>query len=110
MVNPVGLSADFKLDESPKEAFIPMESPKSVYEKLKQFRVPFIDRAEDSAKYTIPALMPPTERTSLTSHDELYQPYQSLGSRGVNALAANLLMTLLPVSYTHLTLPTNREV
>lgn len=71
-------------------------SPKTVYEKLAQYRVPFIDRAEEAAKYTIPALMPPIHSKGMSGHDNLYQPYQSLGSRGVNALSANLLMTLLP--------------
>ena len=71
-------------------------TPKSIYEKLSQFRVPFIQRAEEAAKYTIPALMPPVHSKGMSGYDELYQPYQSLGSRGVNSLAANLLMTLLP--------------
>lgn len=71
-------------------------SPKAVYEKLTQYRVPFVDRAEESAKFTIPALMPPVHSRGMSGHDNLAQPYQSLGSRGVNSLAANLLMTLLP--------------
>ena len=71
-------------------------TPKSIYEKLSQFRVPFIQRAEEAAKYTIPALMPPVHSKGMSGYDQLYQPYQSLGSRGVNSLAANLLMTLLP--------------
>jgi len=74
----------------------PVMLPKMVYEKLSQYRVPFISRAEESAKYTIPALMPPMQSKGISGHDNLYQPYQSLGSRGVNSLAANLLMTLLP--------------
>ena len=75
-----------------------MKSPKAIYDKLTQFRTPFISRAEESAKFTIPALMPPVSSKGMSSGDNLYQPYQSLGSRGVNALAANLLMTLLPPS------------
>tara|TARA_R100001594_G_scaffold141602_1_gene187754 strand:- start:521 stop:2068 length:1548 start_codon:yes stop_codon:yes gene_type:complete len=75
-----------------------ISSPKMIYEKLTQYRQPFVDRAEEAAKFTIPALMPPIHSQGLNGHDELYQPYQSLGARGVNALAANLLMTLLPPS------------
>lgn len=60
-------------------------------------RQPYIDRAEDSAKFTIPALMPPSYANGIQRHhDKLYQPYQSLGARGVNSLSANLLMSLLP--------------
>jgi hypothetical protein len=70
--------------------------PKAMYEKLSQFRIPFVQRAEESAKFTIPALMPPVSTQSMHGFANLYQPYQSLGSRGVNTMAANLLMSLLP--------------
>lgn len=71
-------------------------SPKAVYEKLTQYRSSFVNRAEDSAKLTIPALMPPAHTMNTGGYNELYQPYQSLGARGVNTMAANLLMSLLP--------------
>ena len=70
--------------------------PKAMYEKLTQFRIPLVQRAEEAAKYTIPALMPPVGTQSMHGFANLYQPYQSLGSRGVNTMAANLLMSLLP--------------
>tara|TARA_R110002012_G_scaffold23372_1_gene79372 strand:- start:366 stop:2009 length:1644 start_codon:yes stop_codon:yes gene_type:complete len=70
--------------------------PKALYDKLIQYRMPFVNRAEDSAKFTIPALMPPAHSNSMAGHNDLYQPYQSLGARGVNTMAANLLMSLLP--------------
>ncbi len=74
-----------------------MMPPKELYERMAIDRVPYIDRAEDSAKFTIPALMPPAYTSSTNKHQEkLYQPYQSLGARGVNSLSANLLMSLLP--------------
>jgi hypothetical protein len=44
---------------------------------------------------TIPSLIPPEGHTYST---ELYTPFQSLGARGVNALASKLLLTLLPPS------------
>ena len=53
-------------------------------------------RAEDAAKFTIPALMPPAHNKDYSGQQKLYQPYQSLGARGVNSLASNLLMSLLP--------------
>ena len=74
-----------------------MLGPKELYERLAITRVPYVDRAEESAKFTIPALMPPAYSSSSTqAHNKLYQPYQSLGARGVNSLASNLLMSLLP--------------
>ena len=73
-----------------------MLAPKELYERLAISRVPYLDRAEESAKFTIPALMPPSYNTGMRGQDKLYQPYQSLGARGVNALSANLLMSLLP--------------
>jgi len=74
-----------------------MMPPKELYERMAIDRSPYIDRAEDSAKFTIPALMPPAYTSADNKHHEkLYQPYQSLGARGVNSLAANLLMSLLP--------------
>ena len=72
------------------------QNPKELYERLSIDRVPYIERAEASAKFTIPALMPPAHTTSMRGSDKLYQPYQSLGARGVNSLASNLLMSLLP--------------
>ena len=71
-------------------------TPKAMYDKLVEFRTPFINRAEDAAKFTIPALMPPATTSTKHGYDDLYQPYQSLGARGVNTLAANLLLSLLP--------------
>lgn len=72
------------------------DNPKQLYEKLAIDRQPYTDRAEDSAKFTIPALMPPQTTSLNKSYAKLYQPYQSLGARGVNSLSANLLMSLLP--------------
>lgn len=56
-------------------------------------RDPYLRRARDSARLTIPALMPEEGSTSST---KFYSPYQSLGARGVNNLASKLLMALLP--------------
>lgn len=64
------------------------------YEQLATERDPFLQRARDAAKVTIPALMPPT--TDYSGSQKLYTPYQSVGSRGVNNLAAKLLLALLP--------------
>lgn len=71
------------------------EQDAALYSKLEQHRLDFLERARENAKFTIPALMPP-EGTSSAS--ELYKPFQSIGSHGVNTLTSKLLMTILPVN------------
>lgn len=63
------------------------------YMQLERLREPFLRRARDCAKVTLPYLIPPNGHKSTS---DLYTPYQSLGSRGVNNLAAKLLVTQLP--------------
>lgn len=63
------------------------------YESLKQEREAYLKRARDSAKLTLPGLIP---EEGNTSQAELYQPFQSVGSRGVNRLAAKLTLALFP--------------
>lgn len=70
-----------------------MVTAASRYSQLEPDRSQFITRAERHAKVTIPALFPPNG-TSKSS--DLYTPYQSVGSRGVNVLAAKFLMALFP--------------
>lgn len=63
------------------------------YAELTPIREPYLQRARACAMLTIPALMPPSGFSASTP---LPTPYQSLGARGVNHLAAKLLLTLLP--------------
>lgn len=63
------------------------------YETLTTERDPFLARARKAAELTIPALMPPA---GSNGSSDLPQPYQSLGARGVNNLAAKLLLALFP--------------
>ncbi len=63
------------------------------YDELVPVREPFLKRARDAAKLTIPSLLPPAGHTQLS---DLYQPWQSVGSRGVNNLASKILLALLP--------------
>lgn len=56
-------------------------------------RQPFLNRARDAAKLTIPSLMPPD---SHSGHDKLPTPFQGLGARGVNNLASKFNMALMP--------------
>lgn len=68
-------------------------SIQSIYQRLSTDRDPYLMRARESALYTIPSLFPPLGSNGT---NKLYSPYQSLGARGINTLAAKLLLTLLP--------------
>lgn len=68
-------------------------SLKGRYDKLSSERDPYLTRARDCAKVTIPTLFPPDGATGST---KLPTPYQSIGARGLNNLAAKLLLALLP--------------
>lgn len=63
------------------------------YSKLETTRNPYLRRARDAAKLTIPMLMPPSGNSGAT---KFVTPYQSLGARGVNNLGSKLLLTLIP--------------
>ena len=69
------------------------ESAKVVYDRLKNDREPYVTRAVDCAKVTIPALFPKDSDSGTTKYET---PYQSTGARGVNNLAAKLSLALLP--------------
>src|SRR6056300_935037 len=69
------------------------QSAKERYETLKQHREHFLDRAQECSELTIPSLVPPDGFHSST---DLYNPFQSVGARGVNNLASKLLLLLLP--------------
>jgi len=69
------------------------DTAKERYEKLKQDREHFLDRAQECSELTIPSLLPPD---GFHSSSDLYNPFQSVGARGVNNLASKLLLLLLP--------------
>ena len=66
---------------------------RKLYEKLSAKRDNFLDRAEECAELTLPAIMP---YDGFGSSNTLYTPFQSVGARGVNNLASKLLLLLLP--------------
>ena len=75
---------------------MPLSSGETVaarYSRLSEDRKHYLDRARECSELTIPSLIP-TE--GFTSASKLYQPYQSIGARGVNNLASKLLLLLLP--------------
>lgn len=63
------------------------------YDKLAADREMYLTRARESAKYTIPSLVPESGHGAST---KIYTPYQGIGARGVNNLASKLLLSLLP--------------
>ncbi|MAH44901.1 phage tail protein [Candidatus Pacearchaeota archaeon] len=65
----------------------------SLYERLALQRDPYLERARDVSKLTIPHLL--TDEGHNESN-KLYTPYQSVGSRAVASLGSKLLMALYP--------------
>lgn len=63
------------------------------YQALATKREPFLRRAREASKYTIPSLIPPN---GFNDTSDLIQPWQSLGARCVNNLASALNLALLP--------------
>ena len=74
-------------------AFYTNDTAKSRYDKLTSDRKVYVDRAVKNAKVTIPMLFPDEYDTSTTNYET---PYQSIGARGVNNLAAKILLALFP--------------
>lgn len=66
---------------------------KALYNSLESDRHTFLERARDCSKLTIPTLVPPQGHSSSTIYPT---PFQGLGARGVNHLAASLLLSMLP--------------
>jgi len=68
---------------------------KTRYTKFETDRNPFLERARECAKVTIPSLLPPSGHNSSS---QLPTPYQSLGARGVNNLSSKLVLSLFPAN------------
>lgn len=71
------------------------QTAKARYDALEPAREPYLIRARDCAKLTIPYLMPPK---GFSETQQLPTPYQSLGARGVRTLAAKLSLSLFPTN------------
>ena len=67
-------------------------SIESQYIALESERYPFLDRARQASKLTLPYVMP---EDGHNSHSRLETPFQGIGARGVNNLASKLLLALL---------------
>lgn len=76
----------------------PLElSAKALWQRLDTDWNHYMDRASDAASLTIPYIAPPDSHNtgSNISALSLPTPFQSVGSRGINNLAAKFLLTLL---------------
>lgn len=67
---------------------------KATYARLVNDRAPYTTRAEKNASYTIPSLFPKESDNASTDYTT---PYQSVGARGINNLAAKMVLSTLPV-------------
>lgn len=63
------------------------------YQKWAIDREPFLRRARECARLTLPSLVPPSGHGP---HSDLPTPHQGLGAQGVNNLASKLLLSLFP--------------
>jgi hypothetical protein len=63
------------------------------YLRLQPYREAALRRARVASKLTIPSLIPPEGHNETSDLDT---PYQGIGARGVNTLAAKLLLALFP--------------
>lgn len=71
------------------------ESLAGEYSKYESTRNPFLMRARECSKYTIPTLVPPAGSNAATKYQT---PFQGVGARGVNNIASKLLLALLPAN------------
>jgi hypothetical protein len=79
----------------------------SLYEELaRDSRRPYLDRAQDNAKLTIPDLYPPDGHRP---GDTLPDPAQSVGGKGVDNLASKLTQSLLPIGVSFFKYSTSEE-
>lgn len=79
--------------DGPAEVRSDRSAYRALYERMSTDREPFLRRARTCAKVTIPGLVPEESQTGGT---DLPTPFQSVGARGVNNLAAKLLLALFP--------------
>lgn len=72
------------------------------YQDLKQDRQPYLDKAKEAAKYTIPSLIADKDTQKQTRRNVkiIETPNQSVGADGVNNLSAKITTTMLPPNQT----------
>ena len=73
-----------------------MKHAQAIYEQLLSERNQWLDRARRSAALTIPYLIPASNTPTPDNTDAFTLPWNGIGQRGTNNLAARLLMAILP--------------
>ena len=73
-----------------------MKHAQAIYEQLQSERNQWLDRARRSASLTIPYLIPRSNTPTPDNTDAFTLPWNGIGQRGCNNLAAKLLMAILP--------------
>ena len=73
-----------------------------IYESMKQDRQPYLEKAKEACRYTIPSLIADceTKKNNKIAVKQLYTPNQSVGADGVNNLSAKITTTMLPPNQT----------
>ena len=74
-----------------------MKSAQSIYEGLQTERNYWLDRGRRSASLTIPYLIPRSNTPTQENTDTYVLPWNGIGQRGTNNLAARLLMAITEV-------------
>jgi hypothetical protein len=69
----------------------------SRYEHLRTYRTAFLDTAVECSRLTLPYLIQEEDVTNRSSHLRFPTPWQSVGAKGVVALASKLMLALMPV-------------
>lgn len=88
--------ADIQNEEATPEK---AEAAESRYRSLVADRQQYLTRAFECAKLTIPTLIPTdTDQVQRNANFTITQPWQSIGSIGVNTLESKLLLVILPVN------------
>lgn len=80
---------------------------KARFHALQTKREPFLQRAREASKLTIPSLIPEQGTSAVT---KFVQAYQSFGARAVNNLAAKLLLALFPPNTPYFRLKPDKKV
>lgn len=80
---------------------------KSEYNRLHSVRSPYLQRARECSKYTLPWLVPAAGATGAT---RLRVTYSSFGARCVNSLANKLLLALFPPRQAFFRLSVTKEL
>lgn len=72
------------------------------YQNLKQDRQPYLDKAKEAAKYTIPSLIADrdVQKQVRKNVKVIETPNQSVGADGINNLSAKVTTTMLPPNQT----------